>query len=300
MLKFREEKRTRPATRTIGGVSHDYEETYRVRIPVLPRDMDALAIRAASGLVLALTAVAIVWSTVSIGALLGGGVGFAAAILFDLSWLVNILLEWLSRFDPKKRAFSTWMGWGLLLVTMGAILWHGLLAGSVALAVIGAAVSMVAKVLWMGIMRFVHKDLSAADQQWVAAEISKANAQLAIAGVRRQAAAAEARARLEILAAERTLHELDELTERPADTSEPEVELVDAEPVAVPLASANTVRTLPEAGVSIAELARKQLTAGAEPKAAAAEILRMLPDANPESVAATVRRESKRLRNGYL
>lgn len=299
-MKFKEEIRKRLVDHTVDGVTHKIRQPYKVRTPVLPADWDGRAMKAASTLVLTLTAIAVVWSTVSIGALLQGGVGYAAAALFDISWIVVLLLEWMSRFDPDKRKFARTMGYVLVGVTMGAIFWHGLLQHSVALAVIGAAVSLIAKTLWMGIMRHVDRDLSDDDRQWVEAEISKANAKVAIAGVRRQAAAAEVHARLQLLAAEQALSEVGELS---ADTGEQGpnlLEVIHEVPAVVPpLASPNTVRQPAEPVPSIAELARQQVTAGASNQAATQEILRRIPGANPESVQATVRREARRV-NGYL
>ncbi|MFE6744165.1 hypothetical protein [Streptomyces sp. NPDC057686] len=185
------------------GVTHMVKEQVSRRVPVLPRDLDSLGLKAAGGLVLALTLVTVAWSTVSIGNLLHGGVGYAAAGMFDTAWGVCLLLEWLGRFDPGKRAFARKLGVVLVLITMGALFWDGLLAGSVALAVVGAMVSLIAKVLWLGVFKHIDRELSDADQQWVQAEISRANAQLAVAGVRRQAARAEARAAMELMAAER-------------------------------------------------------------------------------------------------
>ncbi|MFF3872932.1 hypothetical protein [Streptomyces sp. NPDC001978] len=291
-MKFREETRKRLVDHTVDGVTHRISQPYKVRTPVLPADWDGRAMKAASTLVLTLTAIAVTWSTVSIGMLLQGGVGYAAAALFDISWIVVLLLEWMSRFDPDKRKFARVMGYVLVGVTALAIGWHGLLVGSVALAVVGATVSLLAKALWMAIMKHVDRDLSPEDRQWVAAEISKANAKVAIAGVRRQAAAAEVRARLELLAAEKALGELDE---HEANTAEHGVvsAIADTEqaPLRVPLNSANTV---PEQGLNMAELARQQLSAGASNKDAFDEIMRRLPDANPDSVQATVRREARR------
>lgn len=304
-MKFREEKRTRSVPHTVDGVTHRVNEAFSVRMPVLPRDWDQLATRAAAGLVLALTAVAVVWSTVSIGSLLGGGVGYAAAVVFDVSWLVVLLVEWLARFNAGKREFPRKVGWLLVAVAAGAIFWHGMETGTVALAVVGAAVSVVSKILWLVVMGFVHRDLSDADAQWVAAEMSKSNAKLAIAGVRRQAAAAEARARLELLAAERVLSELDEWTEQAPVKPELIAEKPDVldviQEVVPPLASANAVRTEAVPLPSIAELAREQIKVGADNRSAVEKILRRIPNANAESVAATVRRERRGLQtNGYL
>lgn len=288
-MKFKEEIRRRLVDHTVDGVTHQIAQPYRVKVPVLPADWDGRAMKAVSTLVLALTGIAVVWSTVSIGQLLQGGPGYAAAALFDISWLSVLLLEWMARFDPSKRKFARTMGFLLVGITAAAIFWHGMLAGSVALAVVGAMVSVIAKALWMAVFKHVDRELSAEDRQWVAAEMSKANAKIAIAGVRRQAAAAEVRARLELLAAEKALGELDE---QDANTAEHEVEQA---PVPVALNRANTVREPAAEVLSIAELARQQVAAGASNQQAADEILRRLPGANVKSVEATVRREARRL-----
>ncbi len=203
-MKYKLETRTRTVMHGPVGQERPVQQTVQERVPVLPRDWDALAIRAGVFLVGLLTLIAVAWSTVSIGALLHGLVGYCAALLFDLAWLVNVLLEWLARYDSKKRRFSQRLGWGLLAVTMGAIAWHGLISGGVAMAIVGSLVSAFAKILWMGIMKFIHRELSDLDQQWVEQEVSGANALLAISGVRRMAARAQEQATLEHLAAERT------------------------------------------------------------------------------------------------
>jgi hypothetical protein len=226
-MRYKTEKRVRVVQHGPDGQERALVQNFSERVPKLPRDWDQLAVKAASGLVLTLTLVAITWSTTSIGALLHGVVGYAAASLFDVAWLVNVLLEWLSRFDRRKRRFSRVLGWALLACTMGAIFWHGMLSHSIALAVVGAAVSLFAKTLWLGIMRFIDRDLSDLDQQWVEAEVSKANAQLAVASVRRQVARAEARASMELLAAERERHEFAAL-----------VQAEHSGPVSVPIESA--------------------------------------------------------------
>lgn len=202
-MKLKSIKKTVQVPHERDGITHMVTRTVTERVPVVPADWDSRALKAVSSLVLGLTLVAVAWSTVSIGELLGGGVGFAAAVVFDVAWAAVLIVEWMARFDPAKRTFARKLGWVLVAVTMGAIGLHGVLAGSWALAVVGALVSLVAKLLWLTVFRFVDKDLSEDDRQWVAAEISRANAQMAIAGVRRQAARAEARAAAELLAAER-------------------------------------------------------------------------------------------------
>lgn len=198
--KTKTEEYTAPHTRD--GITEMITRTRQVRVPVLPRDWDTVATRAAVLLVMALTFVSIAWSTWSIGSLLNGGIGFGAAGVFDLSWAVCLILEWKSRFEAEKRAFPQRLGWWLLIGTMGAIFWHGMNMGSVGMAVTGAAVSAFAKVLWLGVMKHINKELSPDDAQWVAQQISAANAKMAVASARRAAARSEHRAAAELLAME--------------------------------------------------------------------------------------------------
>ncbi|MFD6914043.1 hypothetical protein [Streptomyces virginiae] len=306
-MKFLTETRTRLVDRTIDGTTHQVSEPYTVRMPKLPKDRDAMALVGVSGLVLALTLVAIVWSTYSIGQLLGGGVGYAAGMVFDVAWLSVLLLEWLARFDPAKRAFPRKVGWALAVVAAGAIFLEGVKANGWdagwPMAVVGAAVSIVAKVLWWAVFKHIDKDLSPADSQWVAAEMSKANAKLAIAGVRRQAAKAEVAARLELLAAERYLNELAGLDHFPgtgnvitAEQVREHGEALDViQTLEPPLNRANTVREQVEQGPNISHLARVELKGGASREEAVEAILARVPDAKQASVEATVRRERNKL-----
>lgn len=302
-MKFINEIRHRLVDRTIDGTTNKVSEPYSVRMPKLPRDKDAMALIGVSGLVLALTLVAIVWSTHSIGTLLGGGVGYLAGMVFDAAWLAVLLLEWMARFDPAKRAFPRKVGWGLALVAAAAIFLEGMLAGGWQMAAVGAAVSVVAKILWWAVFKHIDKDLSPADSQWVAAEMSKANAKLAIAGVRRQAAKAEVAARLELLAAERDLNELAGLdrsmganevitAEQVREHREPLDVIQTREPA---LNRANSVREPSEPEANIAHLARVELTAGASKAEAVEAILAKVPDAKQTTVEATVRRERNKL-----
>lgn len=299
-MKFVNEIRHRLVDRTIDGTTNQVQEPYSVRVPKLPRDKDTMALVGVSALVLALTLVAIVWSTYSIGQLLGGGVGYLAGTVFDVAWLSVLLLEWLARFDPAKREFPRKVGWVLALVAAGAICLEGQLAGTWEMAAVGAAVSIVAKVLWWAVFKHIDKDLSPADAQWVAAEMSKANAKLAIAGARRQAAKAEVAARLELLAAERDLGELAGLDHfgggANAMTAEQVTEHEDPSRLREPaLNRANTVREPSEPEANIAHLARVELTAGASKQEAVEAILAKVPDAKQTSVEATVRRERNKL-----
>ncbi|GHJ24444.1 hypothetical protein [Streptomyces albus] len=221
--------RTRMVPHTRDGRTHMVEEQYTVPAPPkLPRDWERIALRVAVGLALALTVVGVVWSTVSIGAVLDGGVGYAAAVPFDVAWGVALILEWLSRYDRERRRFPQRLGWALLALSMAAIATHGIREHDWALAAVGASVSLVAKGLWWAVMRHVHRELSPADAQWVEAERSASYAKLAVGKVRREVSRDEARARAELLAAERlygvgTVEVTDPRTQAPR-TPEPEAQ----------------------------------------------------------------------------
>lgn len=215
-MKFTSKTTYENVPRTIDGITHMVRQARTEHVPKAPTDWDAAAVRAAAGIVLSLTLAAVLWSTVSIGDLLGGGVGYAAAAIFDLAWLVVLLVEWLARFDAEKRVFPKRMGWLLALVAAAAIAAHGLTVngltgGGIALAAVGAAVSIVSKALWVVVMRFVIRDISGEDTEWMAAEISATNAREAISTVRLRGAAAEERAALRLLQAERIRHQIDTL-----------------------------------------------------------------------------------------
>ncbi|MFB7484841.1 hypothetical protein ACFUEM_38675 [Streptomyces anulatus] len=202
-MKFRTAKEQYTEDYTREGKTVSVPKTRNVPTPVMPRNWDRIGVRVAVVLVVTLTLAAIVWSTWSIGELFQGGPGYIAAGVFDLAWGVCLLLTYLGRFDPEKRKFSDNLGWWLLVATMGLIFWHGMDRGSVGMAVGGAAVSLFAKVLWLGVMKHVHRDLSPEDAAWVKATVSEANAKMAVADARRMAAQIEQRATLELLAMEK-------------------------------------------------------------------------------------------------
>lgn len=202
-MRFRIETQKYTDTHTVNGESAPVTRTRRVAVPVLPRDIDVIAVRGVVGLVLALTLVSITWSTVSIAHLLNGTwTAYLAGAVFDLAWLATLGMSFIVRFRPDRRATVDKIGWALLAVTVTAIALEGLQTGGVAMACIGASVSIAAKVLWWTLNRATAPDLSPDDAQWVAQQISRASAQMAVAAVRRQVARVEDQATAQMLAME--------------------------------------------------------------------------------------------------
>ena len=189
-------------TRPDGSTFETTTETTFAPVPVPPKDWDLIGVRVAVGMVLMLTLVAVAGSTWSIGSLLHGGLGYLAAGVFDLSWGTCLVLEWLGRYDkadvPQTRRrirrpsadFTEGLGWFLLAITMGAIFWHAW--PDVRYAVVGAVVSGVAKILWLGIMKHIQIKLTQTDRDDLRDRRSKAAVGLAFATVDRQVMRANA------------------------------------------------------------------------------------------------------------
>ncbi|EFC84496.1 CopD family protein [Parafrankia sp. EUN1f] len=189
-------RQTEQVPHTIDGVTVMIDKTRDVPRP--PVDWDTRVTVFGLVVALTLTCASVLWSTWAIGQLLHGGIGFVAAGIFDAAWLLCLLMEWLARWEPAKRARPKRAGWALLAATMVFIGWHGVESGSLGMAVAGAAVSMFAKVLWLNMMSFVNRDLSPDDLAWVRGRISQANALLAVAQVERRVARLTGQAQLTV------------------------------------------------------------------------------------------------------
>lgn len=176
-MRYRTEDYTVP--HTIDGRTEYLTRTRTVPAP--PTDWDQVGLRGGFIIVLTLTVLSITWSTWSIGSLLGGGpIAYAAAFVFDASWATVLIFEWLSRYRSDDLKVIRAMGWLLLLATMGAIAAHGFQLDNLAMAVVGAGVSGVAKTLWMIAMRHVHVELPRDDADWVKAQENRVRAQVVL------------------------------------------------------------------------------------------------------------------------
>ncbi|MEU4996564.1 protein transporter Sec31 [Streptomyces sp. NPDC021622] len=189
-MKTRTVRRTRLVPHTVNGITEMVLDRYEVEVPVPPRDWDRTilnAVTAAAGL---LVAVAVVWSTASIGDLLArvtvAPAAYAAAVAFDLAWILCMAVEWLARYDPARAEQPRNMGHGALAVAMVAVGAHGWLAGQEAIGIIGAVVSGIVKTLWTIVLRHHAKPLDDKTQQWVDKQRAEAGGELAMVAINRE------------------------------------------------------------------------------------------------------------------
>ena len=203
----RQETRTELVTVERNGRAHQVRREVPVptppKAPKAPRDWDSIALRCVLAVTAVLTLATIAWSTVSIGHLLGGGwEAYGAALIFDAAWLVVVALEWLGRYEPRRRKAAQRVGYLLLALSMLVIGAHGWTTGDEIRGVAGAAVALGAKVVWAAVLGHLHRELTPETAAWVAAEADEAHAQLATARVHRMAERSRAEAAAHRLAME--------------------------------------------------------------------------------------------------
>lgn len=184
----------------------------------VPRDWDAIALAAVLTAASLAVAGAITWSTVAIGGLLSGVAPVWAAYLvagvFDLAWIVCLVLEWLCRFDRSRATLPVACGWIALGLSVALITLHGASSGGAELmagvanwsgqgAVLGAcggAVSVIAKGMATVVMRHTSVAMDPASEAWLNAERAEVNATLAVTSARRQLTRTQARIKTEAFA----------------------------------------------------------------------------------------------------
>lgn len=196
-MKTRTVNKVRTISKIIDGKSHDISENYTEREPVMPRDMESTVLRSVFVTVSVIVAAAVVWSAQSIGSLLSmvapAWVAYMIAVVFDMAWIMFMALEWLSRYDKQRAALPRKAGWVALGLSMVMIALHGYYSGYLLVGIAGAFVSLIAKGLWAALMLHTSVRMDDATLQWVAAERSEINGQLATMRVRRELQKSKAR-----------------------------------------------------------------------------------------------------------
>jgi len=274
-VKTRTVQRTRLVPHTINGKTEMVLERYTVDLPVPPRDWDRTVLNAVTATAGLLVAVTVVWSTASIGDLLARATiapaAYAAAVAFDLAWIMCMAVEWLARYDPARADLPRNIGHGALVIAMAAVGAHGWLAGQATIGIIGAAVSGIVKTLWTVVLRHHAKPLDDLTQQWVDKQRAEAGGELAMVAINRELT--RARGQVE---AERRALELDADPDRPdADpdqsgqsTDDPDPNLLPS--LAGPMTLKDAVRIAMDSGIrdpdAVLRYVRKVADANAKPE----------------------------------
>jgi hypothetical protein len=192
----------KPRTRTIehteyvpvtrDGKTHIAPRTITVEQPLPPRDWDQIVLTAVTGIAIAVGAGCIAWSTSAIGHLLATAahpaIAYGGAATFDLLWMTCLALEWLARYEPGKAKGPQIAGYIGLAIAVGALVTEGALADHLAAGIVGAAISVGVKALWVLVLRHHAKALDPDTQQWVDLETAEVGGELALAAVRRRLA----------------------------------------------------------------------------------------------------------------
>jgi hypothetical protein len=101
------------------------------------------------GLPVALILVGVVWTLVAVGGLLDtqapAWVAYSAGTLFDLVWVSAMLHERAHRRSASASRTPAVLGWLLLVVSVAAVLVHGLAATTIPIAAIGAVIPVLGK-----------------------------------------------------------------------------------------------------------------------------------------------------------
>ncbi|MFI9079139.1 protein transporter Sec31 [Streptomyces sioyaensis] len=190
-MKYRTEHRTREVPHTENGETVLIPDDYTVRVPVPPRDWDHIVLNAVTGGAIAFTAVSVVWSTVSAGALLDRAApawaAYPAALAFDAAWMTCQALEWLARYDPDRASAPRRVGYAALAIAMVVIYVHGATTPGAGrwVGLAGAAISAIAKGLWTLVLRHTAVPLPERTQAWLRVKRGQNGARLALAGQER-------------------------------------------------------------------------------------------------------------------
>lgn len=100
-----------------------------------------------------LTAIGTVWTVQAVGGLLAdqapGVFAYSAAVLYDAVWLYALAQEVAHKRQGSSARLPQALGWLFLAVSSAAILAHGLIVSTAAVAAIGAGIPVLAKATWI-------------------------------------------------------------------------------------------------------------------------------------------------------
>jgi len=180
--------RTRYIKHIIAGEPEWIPEHYQ--LPAPPIDWDHVILNAVVGMALLFMAGSMAWTTASIGDLLAqtvpAPIAYAVSGGYDAAWIVCLALEWLSRYDRNRAKAPRIAGHITLAIAVAAVAIHGATLGAAWAAGVGAVLSILAKGLWMLVLRHIAAPLDDRTQAWLQARRSRIAAQMALGAQMRQ------------------------------------------------------------------------------------------------------------------
>ncbi|MBA0053477.1 hypothetical protein E0L36_22135 [Streptomyces sp. AJS327] len=184
-VRYRKETRCREEVVEIDGQPEPRTVEYTVWVPVPPRDWDRIIVNALTCAAIIVTLLAVTGTTAGIGTLLAAlipaFIAYGVALIFDVVWLACVAVEWLERLDPARAKAARTAGWVSLGISMGAVIAFGHHYNETVAGVVGSMVSLLAKGLWVFVLRYHAVPLSDSVAFWLNRRRQKAAASLALA-----------------------------------------------------------------------------------------------------------------------
>ncbi|MEV6569947.1 protein transporter Sec31 [Streptomyces sp. NPDC051577] len=270
-MRTRTETRTRQVAHTVDGDTEIIDEDYQIDIPRPPIDWDSVGLAVVTTSTAAIVLASIAWSTTGIGDLLDraapAAAAYTGAAVFDLLWINCMILEWLARYDAARAELPRRAGHVALAIAMAAVCAHGVLADSVTVGIVSAAVSALAKAGWTLVLREYARPLDARTQAWLTRRQARIGAKLALSAQLRRLAVIEARTAIRISP--------DSDPDRPdqpvtSPDSDPPSELT------APMTVKDAVRTAVDSGITSPDSVLRYVHKRADANASAATVDRYL------------------------
>lgn len=284
---------------TRNGRTHYVEEPAKLP-PLTPDEKIMRAVGAATALVVT---GALVWSTVSVGAMLDhvapAWAAYMIATIFDLTWIVAMATEYVLRYEPTRQTVPKAIGWISLAISMAAIFTHGSLLDLPWIGAFGAVVSALAKGLWWLLMYATSRRLDADTQAWLTLELGEVHAkraeQMAVAKVERE------RQRYALDQPADIVHTVvrdspDEASGRPSASPDPVLGTSAPQPLTGEDTRPDPLRKIADEASGPSDLVRTLAGHGVRNDDLVRTAVRLRPDLNADSI----RRTAKRLGNTYL
>ncbi|MHB9857639.1 hypothetical protein [Streptomyces sp. YIM S03343] len=286
----------RPVTRN--GRTHYVEEPAKLP-PLTPDEMIMRGVGAATAIVVT---GALIWSTVSVGAMLDrvapAWAAYMIAAIFDLTWIVAMATEYVLRFEPARQRVPKTLGWITLGISMSAVFTHAALLNARWIGLFGALVSALAKGLWWLLMYVTSRRLDRDTQAWLTLELGEVHArraeQLALAKVNRE------REKYAAAQPTDTVHTVvrdspDETSGHPSARPDHVLDTSANKPLASEDTPPDPLRTIADEASGPSDLVRA-LSGHVHQDDLIKTAIRLRPDLNADSI----RRTAKRLGNTYM